>query len=416
MKVSDDRRRRLHNLLDLARVAKGWSKAELARALKRDPTKLYGDSGNPKLDFVVALSNVLEWPVDDVVESLWGDDPEQATCEQVSSFLEIDEFAMKAHREGRYRDMIEHARHMREFAQNADERACSYNREAGGWDGMGRFPKSLEAVRRGLQQSPLETMTRLKLQGNLANAYYTLWELTPALGVTKVLLDWYAANPPTDAAQQKRPAFAHYVRGNTLRRLMSTEPELCEKHAILAREDLLTSAKMYQSLAQQLGDHSLAGIAHTCRGALVEVDVELRRCSGESAVDTILSEVEDVVDLTSDDAPTGDWLESYGWWCIFGGNIALRHLEGRHLQQSMAVFTNKAIEIADHLDNWAMRERVFTMQYALHEAMVRATDFELDFTIDDEDRRLIAGTMGRFPRFRGVGWRILQTAKVVAAS
>lgn len=413
MKAMDDRRERLHRLLDLARVAKGWSRAELARALGRDPTKLYLDSGNPKLDFVVSLAEVLEWPVGEVVGALWG----ESAIEDESGardFNAIDAQAMAAHRAGQYLRMVSLSQELFRSASTSEQRALACNREAGGWDGLGRYPKALDAVRRGLQQGPISTDMRLRLEGNLANAYYTLWELTPALGIAQVLVEWHDANPPTGAAGAKRAAFARYVRGNTHRRLMGAEPESAERHALCAKEDLETAMRAYENLARELDDPSLAGIANTCRGGLIEVGVHLGAREANDAIDEMLRGLDSVID--TEEAAAGDWLESYGWWCIFGGNVALRRLQGRRLQQVMAVFTNKALEIADRLNNWAMRERVFTMQYELHEAMVEASDFDFDFTIDDEDRRLIAGTMGRFPRFRGVGWRILQTAKLVAAN
>ncbi len=118
--------------------------------------------------------------------------------------------------------------------------------------------------------------------------------------------------------------------------------------------------------------------------------------------------------LDTSEAVVGDRLESYGWWCIFGCNIALRHLSNeRDLQQHMAVLTNKADEIANQLDNWAMRERVFTMHYTRWERATGSTGFEIPCVIDTDDVRIITGTMGRFPTFRDTGWRILQSAQVV---
>ncbi len=130
------------------------------------------------------------------------------------------------------------------------------------------------------------------------------------------------------------------------------------------------------------------------------------------ALEEIGTMLSDVVD--TDDHPRGDWLESYGWWSIFGCNIALRHIDDeRDLQRFMALFTNKADEIAQRLDHWAMRERVFTLQYAGHQRFIGWTGREAPYTIDNEDVPLITGTMGRFPQFRPVGWQMLHTACVV---
>ena len=74
----------------------------------------------------------------------------------------------------------------------------------------------------------------------------------------------------------------------------------------------------------------------------------------------------------------GDELESFGWWCIFGCNVALRaERDERRVQSAMAIFTNKADEIAERLDHWAMRERVFTMEHTRRERSGEAADFEI---------------------------------------
>jgi hypothetical protein len=137
----------------------------------------------------------------------------------------------------------------------------------------------------------------------------------------------------------------------------------------------------------------------------------LGRRDPHSAVSDMLSEVE--AGLSGGLEAVGDRLESYGWWCIFGSNIALQHLTGRELQQAMRSFNARALEVAERLDNWAMRERVFTLQYSLHRSLVDTTGLELSFTIDPAERTLITGAMGRFPSFRALGWEILENAQLV---
>jgi hypothetical protein len=71
MDAATRRRRRLERLLRLALAYKDCSRKELARVLGRDPTKLVPGTGIPKLDLVVELAGVLDWPVGDVVSYLW---------------------------------------------------------------------------------------------------------------------------------------------------------------------------------------------------------------------------------------------------------------------------------------------------------------------------------------------------------
>ena len=96
--------------------------------------------------------------------------------------------------------------------------------------------------------------------------------------------------------------------------------------------------------------------------------------------------------------------------------MALRHLEGAALDRAMAVFTNKAVEIAERLGNWSLRERAFSMELERRDRSGRSTGFEQEWVLDEEEVRTIAGTMGRFPSFRETGWRILSKAKIVSES
>ena len=42
------------------------------------------------------------------------------------------------------------------------------------------------------------------------------------------------------------------------------------------------------------------------------------------------------------------------------------------------------------------------------------TGIESELTLDKDDIRRLAGTMGRFPGFQRTGWQILGSAKIVA--
>ena len=89
-------------------------------------------------------------------------------------------------------------------------------------------------------------------------------------------------------------------------------------------------------------------------------------------------------------------------------------MDESELQQHMAIFTNKADEIAEHLDTWAMRERVFTMEHTRRERS--KSDFDPPPLIDEDDVRVIVGTMARFPTFRDTGWRTLHSANLIPSS
>lgn len=406
--ASGSRQERLHELIDFARAYRGWSRLRTADALGRDTTKLYPNTDNPKLDLVTALSGVLDWSIDDIVAYIRQDERPQAG-DITADFETLDQNARDAHCAGDFDGMLSLAQQMAIVGVSPEQRARAANREHGAWDGMGRYTNALEAACRGLQESPIPTRRRLQLQTNLANTHYTLWELSSALAHAHLVVEWYEEHPPTETIDRKNQAFAWYVRGHAYRRSAAQQEDAAVTHWRFARRDLQTARDTYEALAQELNDDRLGGIANTCAAGLLEVAVGLGELPPEKAVHTLIEQLESAVDL---DAVAGDWLESYGWTCIFGANIALRRLKGRPLQQSMAIFTNKALDIADRLDHWALRERVFTMQYELHEALSAETGLNLPYMIDDEEKKLITGTMGRFPTFRRTGWKIFHTARV----
>lgn len=78
----------------------------------------------------------------------------------------------------------------------------------------------------------------------------------------------------------------------------------------------------------------------------------------------------------------------------------------------MAVLTNKAMEIAERIGNWGLRERAFTLEHFRRQRIADMVGTEQDWILDEEEIRTITGTMGRFPGFRRIGWRILEAARV----
>ena len=115
------RRKRLERLVELAQVYRNWSRRELSETLGRDASKLVPASGNPKLDLIVELADVLDWTVGDVTDCLWNTGASDVTPipdDGTVTFEEIDRQAGEAHRAGRYRQLIRLAARARELAEN----------------------------------------------------------------------------------------------------------------------------------------------------------------------------------------------------------------------------------------------------------------------------------------------------------
>ena len=417
MNGNGKKRERLERLLDLAQVYRSWNRKELAGALGRDPTKLVPGSGNPKLDLVMHLAEALDWSIGDVSECLLNEDALEERVVQmehstIDTFDSMDAKALEAHENGLFTDMERFADMAYRLAESPTQRALACIRSFGAWDGLGRYSKSLESAQRGLMECPIDDEIRRALQSNLANAYYTLWHLVEARATSAELIENYGSNPPTTTWDRCSQAFSYYVLGNTYRRLIGTEPVHAAKHAGTTIQHL----EACQALCRELSEEApyWDAVGRTAEGGIIEAQVITGQRDARSALADITDALGSAVDLEAFE--NADSIESHGWWCIYGCNIAIRHVtDEKDLQRYMALFTNKADEIANKLDNWSMRERVFSMQYQGHRRFVGWTGQEIPMTIDSEDIKMITGTMGRFPRFRKTGWNILQSANVVQA-
>ncbi|MCA9294061.1 MAG: hypothetical protein KDA20_09635 [Phycisphaerales bacterium] len=415
----------MHNLVDLARTTRKWTRAQLAEALGRDPTKVYPESANPKADYLISLAKALEWPVGDVIEAVWGEDDPRARLnankkgQSHAELVEQDRASAaqhwqqwnKHHVAGSHRDALATARGLFKAAHTDEYKAYASHLEAAALEGMGQYAKSAEVARRGLEYAAVSPRTRNALRAGLANAWYSMWELAPALGECEVVIAYYEKNPPDKRVDWKRRAFVRYVRGNVRRRLAVIEPDMADEHYARAIEDLNFASTVYEDLANELEDSSLLGIVNTCLGGVMEAEAELGKRNAANTIHEMLEST--TAALGAEQPPVGDWLESWGWWSIFGSNMALRHLKGAEAQQVTKRFLNHGLVVAEQLDHWAMRERIFTLQLALHETLVGSTGFEIPFVLPGSQRRSVFGTIGRIPRFREQGWQILETAQFV---
>ncbi|MCC7292811.1 MAG: hypothetical protein IT449_12190 [Phycisphaerales bacterium] len=406
--TAEQREQRLHKLIDLALHYRGWSKKQLADALDRHVTKLYPEGGNPKLDFVIGLAQILEWPIEAVVDFIWFDDSEIEPSDDEAAFEALDAVAMEAFRAADYRRMLEISQRAFVAALTAEQRALACQRQAGAWDLLGQSHKSLEMLRKGLRQVPLSDSLRLMLESNLAYELLVQGEITEARGIAQLVLDWYTEHPPTGRRDVGTQGFAYYVRGHISLRMLQFPLEDALPYAESARADLQSASDIFSRLHTEFGDEQTSSIAHTCHGGLLEAEVALGQRSAQDVVSQIMTKLDE-----ADALPVGDMLESHGWWCIFGANLALRHLQGREQQRAIAVLTNKGLEIANRLNNWVIRERVLNMEYKVHLALKDRANYDLDYVIDEEDLRLITGAVGQFPLFRRLGWQIIRTARVV---
>ena len=381
----------------------------MAESLGRDISKVVPESGNPKLDLVVALAEALDWQVGDVARCVW-DDP-AAIPDDGEDFAVLDARAIEAHRAGDWRALLAGGGRLVAAARTPADRARALNRLAGANDGLGRHARSLECLQEALALAPIPANLELMLRVNLAGSHYALWNLAESRAVSREIVERFERTAPDGRLERVAQAFALMHRGQCARRAIPQCRESSARSARDARADLERAGSLFQRLAREFGDDSYGGVANTCRGALIEVDCELGAIAPKDAVAAITQALGGVEDPQL--VPPGDWLESYGWWCIYGCNVAMRHLKDPDFHRAMAVFTNKAIEVAERLGNWSLRERAFSLELVRRGRLERSTGFDAEWVLDEDDVRTIAGTMGRFPSFRETGWQILSQARIV---
>ena len=419
MTVDDQRKVRIERMAKLARVYRGWSAAQMSEALGREQSRVGPASGNPKLDLVARLADALDWEIGDVAERVWRGKGARDGDLRARPFADLDARAQTEHRAGEYASMERTGNAMRLIAGTARERAVAANRLAGAYDGVGRYNRMLDTVREGLSERHIGVDVRTMLTINLANAYYTLWNLHEARSIAESVLERFAEDPARTRLERVAEAFGRALRGHARRRMLGTceSPEEQRALAASAAHDLGLAADLYTGLFGDFDDPQYQGLAHTARGGLLEARVAAGELAPEAALEKILTELDGFVDIA---APRpAQMIESCGWWSVFGANVAMRageenaaeFSERSGLEQALAICTNKAAEVGEHLQHWPMRERAFTLEWFRKQTIpwMKPADCA-SWMLDAEDVRVLVGAMGRFPYFRPTGWAILDRA------
>lgn len=408
MQDSSSLKKRFQELLERLCTLHQWRWRELARALDYDPGKLHKVGENPKLTMVLRVAELLEWPVQSVIDYWAGDGqglPPDELDEYGMDFQILLDAARTAHAGGQFKETVALAGRAFATAPNADSRAWACNLEACGWGGQGFYTKGIEGRRRGLEQEGVSTGMRRLLEVNIANGYYMLGEVLEARGIAESIADWYAHNPAPDRLERGNHAFAYYVLGMTSLCLIGQDPDQALLHAAAAKQSCEESCRLWALLPGDLSKEYWGAIANTCRGGIIEAEVTLGLRDPHHAIDELWRALPGELDAQS--APVGEWLETWGWWCIFGCDVALRYLSEIGMQHPMAEFTLKGHEIADELGNWALRERIFLLEYLGKGSLAKLTRTPVIWPLDNEDKQVLIGTMGRFPRFFRTGCEIL---------
>ncbi len=403
------RKERLEDLVSLARTYHGWTQKQLADELGRDPHNIIPGGGIPRLDLVLRLSEALDWPLETVVSDLCETTvADLEPSDDTSSWLDLDRACYAAFNAGEVVEALALSRRSLRRASSSDERGFSYIRQCGAWDLLGRYQQELESARAGLRLPGLTFTVYADLKVHLANAHCMLGDLEEAEGVASSLLLQLGSSELSSSTRQRLVGYTIYVRACARRaQALALGTTVSIPAAQLALADFEAATKDLQEYARASRSSTHENLARTCEGAVVQ----LRALIGDLTFDEALAWFELHVPASTPDDQSADHalLESVGWWCIFASEIAVRSgLAPEQIDRLVAIFTNRADEISRLIRNWALRKHVWAIDYA---SRVEAGDVSLgEAVVDPEDLRDLAGTMGRFPAFRELGWKILRRA------
>ena len=178
-------RRRLARVVDLARIYRNCGVKELADLVRRDKTRLVPETGNPKIDLVASLAEVLEWPIQDVVNAIRGEQirTNRPTLRSPRSFSQLDEMATRAHAAGHWRVLEELGNALALTARTPEQRALAGLRQGLAREATGRYREALLHFQSGLSQQGTDRETLIFLRTNLANAHANLGNLLEARSI-----------------------------------------------------------------------------------------------------------------------------------------------------------------------------------------------------------------------------------------
>lgn len=413
-------RERLEEMVTLVQSYRGWSQRRVARALNRNPHAMVPDSGNPKLDLVVTLSKILDWPLEMVVSDL-RDAERDAAGERPKprrSVQDPNAFARKVWAlldAEQWDDVLEitepEALDEVEFSHRG--LLLAYRFQA--LESTGRYLDAIECCREGLELVARGSLESLRLRGPLAYLLYLVGNFYEAEAMATSLIAELSRELDPLRSDAPNPnvlphlAMAYFIRGCVLRVHGDHPQGLSEPLLRDAHRSLRTAESLLGSLAIESGPLRNRSIAQTARAAAREVEVLLDDATPSEIVEEtleLLSSAEEIGSLDSFAA------ESLGWCCLIASRVVLQFNERiANSDRVLAILTNKADEVAERLGHWALRERLFTVEHLHRVLAARSGEAPPAWNLDDDDVRTLMGTMGRFPHFRRLGWRILRAVR-----
>ncbi|MCA9310695.1 MAG: hypothetical protein KDA21_05770, partial [Phycisphaerales bacterium] len=257
---------------------------------------------------------------------------------------------------------------------------------------------------------------RRQVESSLAQNCEYLGNLSMAIALTTAIIEDFRIDPVPEV---RTPfPYACLTRARARNKLARRYPERAAEISRLALDDAhhaMGLCRTYQEVPPAAGFHEFADftsvslmaelVAIECRCRLGELDPLAQVCA-------MIDRLDPLTDLAAADSISTGMLEAYGWLCVHALHIARRELRGPELERSMAVLTNKGLDIADLVPNWSMRVEVLCAQYGImmtpRQTVVIGPGYT-GLTLDEDDERQIEWTMARVPSFFHIGRLLLDT-------
>lgn len=422
-------RDRLEEMITMVQSYRGWSQKQVAEALDRNVHALVPDSGNPKLDLVVKLSDILDWPLEMVVADLKEAEREAAAAKRAKDPA-LETGATDVRRPSvpeTAKAIIHRAWELCEAEKWEDVLTLTdpesfdgvegLDAESRGWLGYyrqvalesaGQYLAAIDCCRWSLESTRHDSAAAWRLRTALAYLLLTIGSATEADGVAVGVIGELGTLESSDPLREQR-ALAHYVRGLARRSLAVRGDGFSAPLLAQAREHIEKAALEFEDHASYGGSVRNLSMTATARCVAREIDVLLGDASAAKFVTGVVLSLDIETTTASMDSNAA---ESLGWRCLVAARVIIAFRDQiEDPDRMLAILTNKADEVAERLGHWALRERLFAIEH-LHRVLIESTGEALPiWNLDEEDLRTLMGTMGRFPRFRKLGWKILTAAR-----
>ncbi len=417
------RKDRLHQLFELARSYRNITMTELAAHMGRSPSNILRQGDNPKLDLIIGLATCLDWTTDEVATFIWSGttqrdiDIRNGTTASGNladvPFERLQEQARQAREEGCLAILGRTVDQMSRTASTVQERASALLHHAI-LAAISGDPCDQEIAGQKLVRTD-QLPDEFKLLGlaQIAQAKLSLGRLGDANDHAKAVIRYtqdivFDLNDDINHSKCEARAAAQEVRGHLACRQLGRPIGRWNVNAEACHRDTYQAVEWLERSKGNAPSTDCEASLIRCNSALLELDVSMENISAEKALTSLRDEI-------SDDLPSNrEMIESKGWACVYGADIAIRFLPfSEDQQRSVAVFSEKGFEIAEKIDCWQLRERLLTLDYEGHKLLEADSKTKVQRVIDDEDVRLITSTMRRFPNFRPIGLDILTDSELI---